>query len=102
MCTGANDSGIDNETLAAFLVVRPPIAFIGWGWESDDRQWDDRFLMQPGVPVGLCVEASRGVFSREWSNGQAELDCNRWRASLPFPSLAAPGGELGSSGTGNG
>ena len=31
---GAPADGIDNQTLASFLIVRPPIAFVGWGWES--------------------------------------------------------------------
>jgi hypothetical protein len=95
----ANDSGIDNQTLAAFLIVRPPIAYLGWGWESDDRFWDDRFLLQPGVPRGGCQEMNHsggggggggggsGVFWRQWSHGVARLDCGRWSADLPFPSL---------------
>ena len=56
-------------------------------WQ-DDSKWDDRFLLQPGEPAGLCQEGpTEGVFSREWTNGQAVLNCNSWTASLPFPSL---------------
>ena len=76
----------DNQSIAAFLITRPPIGFIGWGWESDDRKWNDIFLLQPGEPKGLCKEAA-GVFHREWSNGIASLNCNTYTASLPFPSL---------------
>ena len=76
-----------DQTLAAFLIVRPPVAFIGWGWESDDRMWQDKFLLQPGAPRGLCTSEAPGVYVRSWTNGKAVLDCNKWTASLPFPSL---------------
>ncbi len=79
----------DNATVAAFLITRPPIGFIGWGWESDDRKWPQSniFLLQPGVPQGNCKSDGDGKFSREWSNGKATLDCTTWTAELPFPSL---------------
>ena len=76
-----------NQSVAAFLVARPPIAFIGDGWESDDATWNDIYLLQPGEPVGLCAEPKPGIFTREWSHGTATLDCNTFAASLPFPSL---------------
>ena len=53
-----------NQTIAAFLITRPPYAYIGWGWESDDRNWNDLFWLQAGEPTGLCVESPAGVFSR--------------------------------------
>jgi len=77
-----------NQTVAAFLVTRPPHGYIGWGWESDDRQWNDIFFLQAGTPAGLCVESPAGVFSRAWTAGTAVIDCNQWTASLPFPALA--------------
>ena len=76
-----------NETVAAFLVVRPELAWLGDGWESDDVTWDPIYLLQPGLPEGVCEEGEAGVFSRKWSNGVAQLDCNAWSAELPFPSL---------------
>lgn len=86
MSMGAGDP---RQSVAAFLITRPPIAFLGWGWESDDKKWDDIFLLQAGEPKGLCVEtgSSSGIFEREWSNGKATLDCNTYTAELPFPSL---------------
>jgi len=77
----------DNQTIAAFLITRPPIGFLGWGWESDDSKWNDIFLLQAGTPTGLCTEEEIGIFSRQWSAGKATLDCNTWSANLPFPSL---------------
>jgi hypothetical protein len=34
------------QTVAGFLVSRPPVAYLGWGWESGDDKWDDIFLLQ--------------------------------------------------------
>jgi hypothetical protein len=107
------DSSNVNQSIAAFLVTRwvidpyvcvkhyfvssystvfvpahrPPYAYIGFGWESDDRNWNDAFYLQTGEPTELCVEAPSGVFSRDWTMGTATLNCNDWTASLPFPSL---------------
>ena len=78
-----------NQTVAAFLIVRPPYAYIGYGWESDDRAqfWSPLFYLQAGTPLGLCTEEPSGVFSRVWSEGTASLDCAAWAAELPFASL---------------
>ncbi len=57
--------------MPAFLITRPPIAFLGFSWESDDSMWNDLFLLQAGTPQGLCSEASAGVFERQWSGGLA-------------------------------
>ena len=87
MMMSAGDA--DNQTVAAFLITRPPIGFLGWGWESDDRKWptSNIFLLQAGTPTGLCVSEGGGKYSREWTNGKASLDCETWTADLPFPSL---------------
>jgi hypothetical protein len=76
-----------NQTLAAFLIARSPVAFIGFGWPSKDNMFSDSFLLQPGEPTGLCIEERTGVFSRQWTNGKAVLDCGRWQAELPFERL---------------
>jgi hypothetical protein len=82
-----HDANFANQSVAAFLIVRPPTAYLGWGWYSNDQNWSPIFLLQAGTPSGLCVEGPSGVFSREWNAGTAVLDCNNWTASLPFPSL---------------
>jgi hypothetical protein len=76
-----------NATVAAFLITRPPYAYLGWSWESGDEKWDDIFLLQAGTPTGQCVVEAPGVFSRAWTGGVARLDCGKWEAELPFPSL---------------
>ena len=76
-----------NQTVASFLISRPPYAYLGWGWESDDAQWNDIFYLQVGDATGLCTEGPSGVFTRQYTAGAASLDCNAWKADLPFPSL---------------
>jgi hypothetical protein len=73
-----------NATLAAFLVARSPIAYIGFQQNSGDSDWSPLFELDAGEPTGLCAEAPAGVFSRAWSKGTAALDCNSWTGSLPF------------------
>lgn len=88
--TRAITQGIDgsafNQSLAAFLVTRPPIGFLGFGWESDMRAWRPEFLWavgEPTPPGALCSEGPAGVFSRPWTYGTAALDCNTWTATIP-------------------
>lgn len=71
------------QSLAGFLVVRPPTAYIGFGWESDQRNWDPLFLTDVGTPLGLCAEGPTGVFTRPWTRGNATLDCNTWKGVVP-------------------
>ena len=51
----AREAGPDEirQAVAAFLIMRPPVGFVGWGWENDDSKWDDVFLLQPGTPGGI-------------------------------------------------
>jgi hypothetical protein len=71
------------QSLAGFLIVRPPIAYLGYGWESDMRQWDPLFLTEVGEPTGLCTEIQTGVFTRGWTVGNVTLNCNNWSATIP-------------------
>jgi hypothetical protein len=71
-----------NQTIAAFLVTRPAVALLGSRWQ--DASWSPLFELDAGEPQGLCEEGAPGVFSRRWSKGAAQLDCNTWEADLPF------------------
>ena len=73
-----------NQTLASFLVVRPPLGFVGTSYALNDENWNPLFAMDVGVPHSQCVEEPSGVFSRKWSKGTAALDCNTYTAHLPF------------------
>ena len=77
-------AGTEPQTLAAFLVGRSPLAYLGFEQGSSDESWSPLYELDVGEPLGLCVEGPAGVFSREWSKGTASLDCNAWTASLPF------------------
>ena len=71
---------VDNASIAAFLITRPPIGIMGTRADSS------AFLLQPGTPKGLCRKEG-SVYSREWTNGVASLDCGSFTSSLPFPAL---------------
>ena len=77
-----------NQTLAAFLISRPPLAYLGG--RLHDADWSPLFALDVGTPLGLCEEGPAGVFSRRWSKGVAMLDCNAWQADLPFTALPLP------------
>jgi len=81
--TMALDVGSFNQTMAAFLIVRGPIAYIGFGWSSGQERWRQEFLWDVGTPQGLCAEVSPGVFSRKWTYGNAVLDCLSWNGLVP-------------------
>lgn len=73
-----------NTTLAAFLVGRGPVAYIGWGWNGQPLpDWDPMFDLDVGEPLGLCTNSS-SVFSRAWSRGTASIDCADFTATLDF------------------
>jgi hypothetical protein len=71
------------QSVAGFLIIRPPIAYLGFGWESDNRNWDPIFLTQVGEPSSYCTQTSPGVFERSWTYGSVTLDCNSWTATVP-------------------
>jgi len=73
-----------NQTVAAFLITRPPVAFANV--KGSGITWNP-FMLQPGMPKGLCKKEGVGVYSRAWTNGVARLDCHKWQSDLPFPSL---------------
>ena len=78
-----------NQTLAAFLVTRPPVGFVGSRWQDD--MWSPLMNLDVGEPTTLCAETAPGVFARTWTRGVAALDCNTWTAELPFDLLPEPG-----------
>ena len=84
--SGPARAGPLNQSLAAFLVTRPPVAFFGSRWQDDG--WDPLFNLDVGEPTSLCVEDPPGVFSRAWTKGSAQLDCNEYTATLDFPLLS--------------
>ena len=84
--TQAMDRANVNQSIASFLVTRPPIGYVGYGWESDMKDWRPEFLWDVGKPSpisALCTEGPAGVFSRPWTYGTVSLDCNQWTATIP-------------------
>jgi hypothetical protein len=71
------------QLLAAFLIGRGPVAYIGYGWNGGPLpDWDPLFDTDVGEPLALCEQAQPGVFSRKWSKGVATLDCNTWTGTF--------------------
>ena len=83
-----------NQSLAYFLTTRGPISYVGWGWESDQRQWIPEFLWDVGVPLGDCSQVAPNVFSRAWTYGNATLDCNTFEGIVPVGPPAPPATRL--------
>lgn len=88
-----------NQSVAAFLIARTEIAFLGFGWESDMRMWNEAFLLDVGEPQGGCMQedvpaadrpgGTTKVFSRMWSKlGKVSLDCASFQASWGLPAAA--------------
>ena len=81
------------ETMAAFLVTRPPVGSIGSYRMRGPGELGPRhgeafsplFLLDVGQPLELCQEIEPSVFRRKWSKGYAQLDCNTYHAELSFP-----------------
>jgi hypothetical protein len=72
-----------NQSVAAFLIVRGPVAFLGSGWESGNGNFDEAFLYDVGEPLADCTETAEGVFVREWTYGAVQLNCNTFQAVVP-------------------
>ena len=74
-----------NQSIAAFLITRPPIAYVSHSCPMAV------LLLQPGEPMvgvaGLCIKEGGGVYSRAWTAGVARLDCAAWTSELPFPAI---------------
>jgi hypothetical protein len=83
----ASSTLMRNASVASFLITRPPIAYLGFGFGSNDTDWDPLFALQVGEPTGLCTEGPSGVFSRAYTRGVASLDCGSFTPRLPFDSL---------------
>ena len=78
------DANNPMQSLAAFLITRPEFAWLGYGWESDMKDWNSVFLYDVGVPKeNVCHVLKDGVFQREWSYGNVTLDCNKWEGTVP-------------------
>ena len=73
-------------SVAAFLIVRPPIAFLGNGFNGGSvPTWDPIFLTDVGAPTGQCYQLPAGPFTRAWSHGNHTFDCNNYLATVSTP-----------------
>lgn len=86
--TGEPETRNDNlmQDLAAFLLIRGPYSWLGWGWKGPSRSYyfPPEFHADYGVPSGLCHETSAGsgVFTRDFSKSTVTMDCGTYTGSI--------------------
>ncbi len=82
------------QDLAAFLITRGPYAWFGYGW-TGCADADHPFTrpaeldVDYGEPTSFCAEVQPGVFQRNFTNAQIQLNCNNFVANISMiPSTA--------------
>ena len=76
------------QDLAAFLLIRGPYSWLGWGWKgcSQEYYFPPEFNEDYGEPVdgALCKEtaADSEIFTREFSKATVQLDCKQWKGTV--------------------
>ena len=95
--TQLHNSSFSLQSIASFLVVRGPIAFLGFGWESDMKDWDPLFRLQVGEPLqtgeaGAVVKWGR---DRACSRGRGRTATSRWIAGAGQPWCLTQAGRRG-------
>ena len=76
-----------NNTVAAFMLARGESAMlelpVAGAYEAMSSYDVDAAVLQLdfGAAIGAAQEAS-GVFTRQFSKGTVELDCNKWQSSF--------------------
>ena len=74
--------------LAFFLLVRGPFAWIGFNWLGCDYEWwalPPQLRTEYGEPLGTFYETmpnKSGVFARNFTLADVELDCNTFSATI--------------------
>ena len=78
-----------NNTVAAFMLARGESAMlelpVAGAYEAMSSYDVDAAVLQLdfGSAIGAAKEAS-GVFTRQFSKGTVELDCNKWQSSFVY------------------
>lgn len=74
------------QSLAGFLLLRGPYAWLGWAWSScvDPPPRPAALDKDYGEPLGICEErgGEPGVFTREYTKASVSLDCNKWVGAI--------------------
>ena len=70
------------QDLAAFLLLRGPYAYLGFGWSGCNVVTAFPAVLKTdlGAPQGFCSETApgSGVFTRDWEKATVALDCNTY------------------------
>ena len=72
------------QDLAAFLIVRGPHAWLGYGWVGcvTEYEFPDAWLRDYGTPITPYFNSSGSVHSREWTKATATFDCATWTGTV--------------------
>jgi hypothetical protein len=91
------------QDVAAFLLMRGPWAWAGYGVWGMSWPVGSSFLSPNGTAVALppqlsadygvpvdavCAESAPGVFTRKWTKAVATLDCNKWAGTVTMTAAA--------------
>jgi hypothetical protein len=85
-----------NTDIAAFLAMRGPYAYAGWGqwglswpagqtWQKQGGHVVDRpqeLSYDYGTPTSACKQTAAGVFERHYSKSAVTVDCNTFSANI--------------------
>jgi hypothetical protein len=94
--------------------MRGDYAWMGFAWQGCTNATASGAVQSPfrrppeldaedhGVPLGLCVEESPGVFVREWSKATARMDCNAFKGTITMKKAGAAETGAATGGTGDG
>ena len=70
------------QDLAAFLLLRGPYAFLGFGWSGCGNKvsFPAELGLDYGEPQGFCSETApgSGVFTRAWTHADVALNCTSY------------------------
>jgi len=76
------------QQLVAFLLMRGPYAYIGYGewgmvWPSSVPFPDEIWKNDYGEPVDdYCYKLDHDVFQRRYAKATFQLDCQTWEATI--------------------
>lgn len=74
------------QDLAAFLLLRGPYSFLGYGWVDTNAEyyWPPALSIDFGEATELCHETvlGSGVYTRDFTLSTVSLDCNTWTPTI--------------------
>lgn len=79
------EPGSEEQSLAAFMLIRGPYAWWGRGWLGGDVDYNASLAHKdPGEPTSRCtvLDAEQGIFARTFTKMTVTLNCPAWAATF--------------------